>query len=310
MNDRILNIMIVDDNPAIHQDFIKVLTFENKESSVDAMDEILFSDSAELSKLHPDTTSQNLPTFSFDTATQGNEAVKKVQSAINQGKRYALAFIDMRMPPGWDGIETIKRMWAIDKDIQIVICTAYSDYSWEKTIQNLGVEDNYLILKKPFDTIVVRQLACSLTKKWCLLRNFHSNTERLNHQIEEKTQKLQHSLSLIKSTIESSSDGIVLLDLDENIVDYNSKFIQIWNINQKNSIKSSKIDTLWSQMKKNLTACDNINIDLIKNNGKRADHWKHTVKFIDGRVIECCTSPHIMDEGIIGQICIYKDVTQ
>ena len=43
-----------------------------------------------------------------------------------------MAFVDVRMPPGWDGVETITRIWEVDPDLQIVVCTAYADYSWEE----------------------------------------------------------------------------------------------------------------------------------------------------------------------------------
>src|SRR5438045_7148731 len=110
------------------------------------------------------------------------------------------------MPPVWDGIETIKHIWALDKDIQIVICTAYSDYSWEEMVAALGKTDNLLILKKPFDNVSVRQLACALTTKWQLTEKTRQYTSTLQQQVADKTLSLQKSLSLVKSTFESSSD--------------------------------------------------------------------------------------------------------
>ena len=70
-----------------------------------------------------------------------------------------MAFVDMRMPPGWDGVETIAKMWEVDPEIQIVICSAYSDRPWDEIVRKLGHVDQFLILKKPFDTIEVCQLA-------------------------------------------------------------------------------------------------------------------------------------------------------
>src|SRR5476649_2149487 len=89
-----------------------------------------------------------------------------VRASVAANNKYAMAFVDMRMPPGWDGVETIKHIWEIDKDIQIVICTAYSDYSWEEMINSLGQKDNLLVLKKPFDNVAVRQISCALSRKW------------------------------------------------------------------------------------------------------------------------------------------------
>src|SRR5205085_3783511 len=78
----------------------------------------------------------------------------------------ALAFIDVRMPPGMDGIETSKELWKICPDLQIAICTAYADYSWKDIVKSLRARDNMLILKKPFDNIEVLQIASALTAKW------------------------------------------------------------------------------------------------------------------------------------------------
>ena len=79
-----------------------------------------------------------------------------------------MAFVDVRMPPGWDGIETIARIWEVDPELQVVVCTAYSDYSWEDMRAKVGQPDSLLVLKKPFDNIEVQQIAHALTKKWLL----------------------------------------------------------------------------------------------------------------------------------------------
>ena len=69
-----------------------------------------------------------------------------------------MAYVDVRMPNGWDGIETISRIWQEFPELQVVICTAFSDYSWEEIQERLGHSDRFLILKKPFDNLEVRQL--------------------------------------------------------------------------------------------------------------------------------------------------------
>ncbi|MBH0202209.1 MAG: hypothetical protein HP496_07935, partial [Nitrospira sp.] len=90
---------------------------------------------------------------------------------------YAVAFVDMRMPPGWDGLETIERMWEVDPEIQAVICTAYTDHSWDDIIRRLGYDDRLLILQKPFSSVEVSQLAASLTTKWNLARQARQRLE-------------------------------------------------------------------------------------------------------------------------------------
>ena len=119
INNRIL---VIDDNLAIHQDFRKVL------SPVDSLLAGELDD--EEASIFGDTpgASREL-TFQIDSAFQGQEGLEKVRAAALSGMPYAVAFVDVRMPPGWDGIETITHIWQEFPDLQIVICTAYSDYS-------------------------------------------------------------------------------------------------------------------------------------------------------------------------------------
>ncbi len=104
--------------------------------------------------------------YELDIAQRGEEAVEKVFASIQQGSPYALAFVDVRMPPGIDGIEAAEKMFKIDTRLQVVLCTAYSDHSGKSIIDRLGQTDRLLILKKPFDNIEVRQLALAMTTKW------------------------------------------------------------------------------------------------------------------------------------------------
>lgn len=179
-------ILIIDDNPQIHSDFIKILTSQHEKS--DKLEELQTT----LFGKNTTETDDLLPRFQIDTASQGKEGVDKIREAVENGAPYSLAFVDIRMPPGWDGIETIKHIWEVNKDIQIVICTAYSDYSWEDTIRELGQNDNLLILKKPFDFTSVRQLACALTRKWKLMQEARTYTHSLEATVKKRTQKLHY----------------------------------------------------------------------------------------------------------------------
>ena len=89
-----------------------------------------------------------------------------VEKALAEGRPYMVAFVDMRMPPGWDGLETIRNLWKVDPHMQVVICSAYSDRSWQEINNVLGKKDNLIILKKPFENEEVLQLVQTLTRKW------------------------------------------------------------------------------------------------------------------------------------------------
>lgn len=148
--------------------------------------------------------SPSFPTFEIDCASQGQEGLECVRKAIADSRPYTMAFVDMRMPPGWDGIETISRIWKESYDLQIVICTGHMDFSWHDLIQRFGHSDRLLILKKPFDMTELRQAAYSLAEKWDLAHQAQSHLERLQRLVSERTAKLQETnLSLQRKVIEN-----------------------------------------------------------------------------------------------------------
>jgi CheY-like chemotaxis protein len=155
-------ILIIDDNRAIHEDFAKILSpAETPNESLSAFEDELFGEAA---------PAQQKEGFEISSAFQGQDALDMVVTGEREGRPFAMAFVDVRMPPGWDGVETISRIWAASPNLQTVICTAYSDYSWEQIIERLGKNDRLLILRKPFDPVEVQQLACNLTEKWTKLQ--------------------------------------------------------------------------------------------------------------------------------------------
>ncbi len=159
-------ILLIDDNPEIHEDFKKILL-----PAASAGAELQDMRSAFLGATAEEAAapaSSATPTFEIESAFQGEEGYKMVCQACDQAEPYAMAFVDMRMPPGWDGVETIAKLWERDPDLHVVICTAFSDYTWDETIQILGHSDKLLILKKPFDAIEITMLASALTAKWNL----------------------------------------------------------------------------------------------------------------------------------------------
>ncbi|MBI2792413.1 MAG: EAL domain-containing protein [Gammaproteobacteria bacterium] len=295
-----LRILIIDDNPTIHQDFIKILTTPQISNELDKLDLELFDEK--------EANSIVLPYFKIDTATQGKEGVDRIEQALNEGNPYALAFVDVRMPPGWDGIETIKHIWQIDPNIQIVICTAFSDYSWEETVENLGMTDNLLILKKPFDNVTVRQLACALVKKWQLMQELKHRAEFLEKTVEQRTQSLQESLSLIRSTIESSTDGILIVSNLGKIVDYNASFLSMWNI-PESAIQTKEDAILLEYVLDQLQSPEmfmKATNDIYKTDEVSID----TLNFKDGRVFERYSQPHKLNGVSIGRVWSFRDITK
>ncbi|HYF37335.1 MAG TPA: response regulator, partial [Prosthecobacter sp.] len=174
-------ILVVDDNRDIHKDFRKILGApEEADAELDALEAEFFG-------------GRESVWFEIDTASQGDEGLRKIQQSLGEGRPYALAFVDVRMPPGWDGIETTRRMWEVDPHLQIVICTAYSDYSWTEIQAQTAPGDRMLILKKPFISIEVQQLAKTLTEKWRLGKEDQMKLIQLDRMVERRTAELTAS---------------------------------------------------------------------------------------------------------------------
>jgi len=188
-------ILIVDDNPAIHADLRKVLAgVSDRQADLKDDEELLFG-----------TTEVPMEHFEIDSAYQGKEGLEKVKLALAEGRPYALAFVDVRMPPGWDGVEAIAQFLRTDPDLQTVICTAYSDYSWSDIQRRLGRSDSLLILKKPFDNIEVIQLAYTMTEKWLLKRQAKVKMGDLDRMVTSRTAELQAARVAAESASEAKS---------------------------------------------------------------------------------------------------------
>jgi two-component system sensor histidine kinase/response regulator len=190
-------ILLIDDNRAIHEDFRKILiTSTNLPNDLAEDEAALFGDTA---------VSFQLPVFEIDSAYQGQEGLDLIEKSLREDRPYALAFVDVRMPPGWDGIETTCKIWEKYPDLQVVICTAYSDYSWEEMLRTLGYSDRMVILKKPFDNIEVLQLAIAMTEKWRLYQQTKLHLDDLEKVVQERT------LALNAANIDLMSANLLLI---------------------------------------------------------------------------------------------------
>jgi diguanylate cyclase (GGDEF)-like protein/PAS domain S-box-containing protein len=184
-------VLLVDDLASIHEDFRKILCPPAALTDLDEAAAILFG--------RPASSAASLR-FELESAYQGIEALEKVRTARLAGVPYAMAFLDVRMPPGWDGVETAERLWLEEPRLQIVFCTAYSDTSWREVLTRLDVRDRLLILKKPFDAIEVYQLANALTKKWQMTEQAAFKMSTLEEAVEERTRELSNANIIVQNS--------------------------------------------------------------------------------------------------------------
>lgn len=185
-------ILVIDDSLSIHEDFRKILDSPKDSGSLDQARAALFGETPSL------PPQEN---YELEFASQGREGCGMVHTAYGEGRPFAMAFVDMRMPPGWDGLETIENLWYVDPDLEVVICTAYSDHPWEDVSRRIGNTDKLLILMKPFNSIEVVQLAHSLTKKWNLTRSVKLQIESLAYRASQRTAESREASDRLKENI-------------------------------------------------------------------------------------------------------------
>jgi signal transduction histidine kinase/BarA-like signal transduction histidine kinase len=209
INDINPRVIVIDDNPDIFKDFCKILCKEKENDSpgLDKMETDLFGHN------HYPYAAESLLLFNFELfyASQGKEGAERIHRACEEGKPFSLAFVDMRMPPGGDAIDTIKHIWKFDPSIQVVICTAYSDYSWEEIVRHLGCRDNLLILKKPFDPAEVSQIALAMTTKWRLAKQAAMKVNDLKRIVERQTGELMIAKEQAEKANQSKSDFLATM---------------------------------------------------------------------------------------------------
>ncbi len=180
-------ILVIDDSPDIHSDFRKVLC--PRVTDTNQLDEL------EMAMLGAVDRCKEKPVFDLTHAHQGEEGFECFRKAKEDGDPFFVAFVDMRMPPGWDGLKTIQAIRTVDKEATIVVCTAYSDYSWEDIAEQCKSIDKLLILKKPFESVELTSLAESLHERWALQKMAHIQTEDLRRLVRLRTSELEAELA-------------------------------------------------------------------------------------------------------------------
>lgn len=222
MNNSVRRILVVDDNLAIHEDFRKILapTAENESPLKDAEARLFGST----------PFPRALPAFRLDFASDGATAREMVHTARNQGDPYCVIFMDVRMPTAPDGIQTAAQIFTLDPDIQVVLCSAYADYNLEEIGRHLPQSDRFVILKKPFDVVEVRQLANAFAEKWRLSRETRDTLQLLEQTVQQRTAELHWKTALLEAQLNSTIDGVLLVDPQGKIILTNQAFFQIFHI--------------------------------------------------------------------------------
>jgi len=152
-------ILAINDNPNLIEDWRQLF-----EDCILADDWVIDNEKSTI--VHYSSSFSREAGFEIDSAFQGQEGLEKIRHAYQEGRPYVVAFVDVRMPPGWDGVNTIEQIWAEYPDLPVVIHAPYSDYSAPEIIERLGASEKLLIFKYPPDNEAIHRFAVAITKGW------------------------------------------------------------------------------------------------------------------------------------------------
>ncbi len=200
-------ILIVDDQEDLRQQVAKMLQHRAGQSDTSSLIEQIRSRISKTKETAPAAAPRIQ--YQVDTVGQGRDAYEMVKESFSKHEPYALMFLDMRMPPGWDGLETAQRIRSIDKEIQIVIMTAYADYEQQEIAEKIGEPDKLLYIKKPFHSEEIRQLALAMTEKWNMNRREKERLILTNRLMRENSYLTRYRFKNIQDTYRTVLDAFV-----------------------------------------------------------------------------------------------------
>lgn len=193
-------VLIVDDQEEIHNDFEEMLA---SGVSKRATDELAAAFVAQSDK-------PVLPQFELSHAASGEEACAMVKAAQESNRPFALAYVDVRMPPGADGVETVRQIRQFERDLEIVIMTAYSDKTLPEIVNDMELLHKLLYIRKPFSREEIQQITLSLTGKW----NIEQELAKYRRELEDSNQQLESSNQRLQAVLDATGDAIGMFDAE------------------------------------------------------------------------------------------------
>ena len=196
-------VLIVDDQEEIHNDFAEMLTPGLTKRATDELAAAFVSQGDK----------PVLPQFELSHATSGEEACAMVKAGKESNCPFALAYIDIRMPPGTDGIETVRQIRQFEQDIEIVIMTAYSDKTLPEIVNDMELLHKLLYIRKPFSREEIQQITLSLTGKW----NIEQELAKHQRQLEASNRQLEASNQRLQAVLDATGDAIGMFDAEGHL---------------------------------------------------------------------------------------------
>jgi PAS domain S-box-containing protein len=162
------------------------------------------------------------------------------------------------------------------------------------------------------ETGVILLVLTVITGLFLVIALFHQHAKFSLARYEARKNaeaKLEKSLSVLKATIESTADGLLVVDLNGRIVQYNSKFRDMWHIPEELLVSGEDDKLLMyvkDQLKEPEVFLDKIT-SLYQNKSKKIT--SDILEFRDGRYFERFSQPQVINGVSVGRVWSFRDIT-
>ena len=284
-------ILVVDDQREIHQDFEEMLTPGLTGTSTDDLAEAFASEVDE----------SFLPKFELLHARGGAEAYNMIKTAIETDNPIAVAYIDIRMPPGMDGIETTRRIRAVDENIEIVLMTAYTDKSLGEIVHEMALLHKLLYIRKPFAREEIQQITLALAEKW----NVESELGNKHRQLEVSSQRLA-------AVLDSTGDAIAMFDVTGHLQFANRGYEEMFDLTT-DALKQMSPERLCEHIKEYFQEPSRFEETeaLLLAHPEQAFEEVAEVRRPERKMLYRFAAPvHDIEQNVIGRIIVFRDISK
>ena len=286
-----MRVLIVDDQKEIHDDFAEMLKPQPSEAWADELAAAFVTEEEQFV----------MPEFELVHARSGEEACDIVRAGKERTRPIAVAYIDIRMPPGVDGIETIRRVREVDRDVEIVIMTAYTDRSLPEIIQNVEPLHKVLYIRKPFAREEIQQMTLSLVGKW--------NVEQ---ELAEQRRQLAIGHQRLEAVLDATGEAMAMYDLTGALVFANRGYGKLAELTES-ELKRLSPDALAAQFRERFREPDLRDVEsryIFKDGGEVVEE-SGAGMVPEQRLFYRTTAPVHDGQGeVMGSLYVYRDVSK
>lgn len=244
LHTRRIRILAVDDDPQMLDLFHFVFRTKVKKHHEE--------DSLSFSSIVPEDQESLAATFELAIAKSADDAVQMVRSSLNEASPVALAFVEVRLLSGEDGVQIAERIREADPSVNLILLADSEGADTQELAWRVPPPDKLLYILKPVEAAEILHLASAFSAKWNLERQLRricselqtriqdgvAELTELNEQLKDKISEharteaaLRKNEHFLEGILDSIQDGITVLDRDMNVVRANQT-IQKWHPNE------------------------------------------------------------------------------